>query len=428
MTAGPGRSWRWWVCGVLLLATMLLYMDRLTLAVNANLLKEAIHLNDARYGWLEESFSYAFAAGGMLFGFVADRIGPRRLYPVVLAGWSLAGLATPLAVWPPVVGLLGDPGNPGSGEFRWMFACRTLLGFFESGHWPCALLAARNVLSADDRPLGNSILQSGASVGAVLTPLVVEGFGRLGAPWQTPFVVIGAVGLAWVPAWLRLTRTGAVDARPEPVPGTPGRAPAGPVRLAIAFALLAVIVITISLTWQVHRAWQPKYLHDQRGYSRSAANLFASAYYLVADVGCLAFGALVSLLVRRRLPVRWARLVGFTGCVALMGLAAVVPDLDKGPLLFAALLGVGAGALGAHPQYYALAQELPARHMGLLSGVLSALSWVAVGFMQGRMGEYVDRTRSYDLPLTLTGLVPLAGLVAFAAWVIVARPTTGSRS
>jgi ACS family hexuronate transporter-like MFS transporter len=422
MTPAHGQSWKWWVCGALLLATMLLYMDRLTLAVTATLLKSNIHLDDARYGRLEESFSYAFAFGGILFGFVADRVGPRRLYPFVLAGWSVAGLATPAAVWSPVADYLGDPGSPGSGEFRWMLACRTLLGFFESGHWPCALIAARNVLTADQRPLGNSILQSGASLGAVLTPLIVEGFRYAGAPWQTPFVVIGVIGLIWVPLWVRLTRASEVDRRPE-APSPRVDAPAvAPLRVAFQALMLVVIVITISLTWQIHRAWQPKYLKEHRGYGEAEANLFASGYYLVADVGCLAAGALASLLIARRVPVRAARLIVFGLCAGLVALSVAVPYMDRGPWLLAALLAVGAGALGAHPQYYALTQELPARHMGLLSGVLSASSWVAVGAMQGAMGVYVKRTGSYDLPLTVTGLAPLAGLLAMWAWATFTRP------
>jgi MFS transporter, ACS family, hexuronate transporter len=418
MTAG--RSWKWWVCGALLLATMLLYMDRLTLAVTATFLRDAIHLNADRYGWLEEWFSYAFAFGGILFGFIADRLGPRRLYPFVLAGWSVAGLATPAAAWPPVADFLGDPGNPGSGEFRWLLACRTLLGFFESGHWPCALLAARNVLTADQRPLGNSILQSGASLGAVLTPLVIEGFRYAGFAWQTPFVVIGVAGLLWVPVWLGLTRFSTIDRRPESPSRTAADSPASPVRVAFQFLMLAVIVVTISLTWQIHRAWQPKYLKEHHGYSEVEANLFASGYYLVADVGCLGAGAMVSFLIAKRVPVRLARLMVFAGCAGLVALSVAVPHMDRGPWLLAALLAVGAGALGAHPQYYALAQELPVRHMGVLSGVLAAASWVAVGFMQGRMGEYVKATGSYDLPLIITGLAPLAGLVAMACWVVVA--------
>src|SRR5436190_23850553 len=146
MSPTRGPSWKWWVCAALLLATMLNYMDRQTLSLTAAHLKTAITLDDGRYGALEEWFSYAFALGGIFFGFVADRIGPRRLYPIVLVGWSLAGIATPLANWQPLVEFLGDPSVAGQGEFRWLFFCRVLLGFCEAGHWPCALLTARNIL------------------------------------------------------------------------------------------------------------------------------------------------------------------------------------------------------------------------------------------------------------------------------------------
>ncbi len=55
--------------------------------------------------------------------------------------------------------------------------------------------------------------------------------------------------------------------------------------------------------------------------------------------------------------------------------------------------------------------------MGLLSGLLAAISWVAVGRMQGMIGDYIQRTGSYDLPLIATGVAPLVGLVVFTAWV-----------
>src|SRR5262249_29884007 len=182
-----GAWWKWGVGGAPLVAPMLNHKDRPALSAHGTQLKGEINLDDDRYGKLEEWFSYAFAAGGIFFGLIADRVGPRRLYPVVLIGWSLAGIASPLANWPPIVTALGDPGIPGQGEFRWFFVCRTALGFFEAGHWPCALLTARNILTDKQRPLGNSILQSGASFGAVLTPLVIEAIRAAGAPWQGPF-------------------------------------------------------------------------------------------------------------------------------------------------------------------------------------------------------------------------------------------------
>src|SRR5262249_7313856 len=119
-------------------------------------------------------------------------------------------------------------------------------------------------------------------------------------------------------------------------------------------------------------------------------------------------------------PVHWARLVSLTGCAGLVALSVVIPSLDSGPLLLVALVLVGAGSLGAHPQYYALVQELPARHMGVLSGLLAAASWVVVGRMQGAIGEYIKQTGSYDLPLIATGLTPLAGVALLTGWVALA--------
>ena len=82
-----------------------------------------------------------------------------------------------------------------------------MLGFFEAGQWPVRLVASQRLLSRRNRPLGNSILQSGASLGAIATPLVVLLLNR-GEPsgWRLPFRVIGAAGLVWVVAWLTVIR------------------------------------------------------------------------------------------------------------------------------------------------------------------------------------------------------------------------------
>src|SRR5262249_53930229 len=231
--------------------------------------------------------------------------------------------------------------------------------------------------------------------------------------------------LAWVPLWLVLIRSGDLQYRP-PAAKTGGAEPIRPGRFIFQILTLATIGVSISLAWQFQRAWLPKYLKEFHHYSEATANYFTSGYYIVADIGCLFFGGVVSVLTARCVPIHWARLVSFAGCVALVALSVAVPALERGPLMLVALVLVGAGSLGAHPQYYALIQELPPRHMGVLSGLLSATSWVAVGRMQGTIGDDIKRTGSYDWPLIATGLAPLAGLVVLTAWVALAprRPET----
>src|SRR5580692_3103290 len=97
--AGPtarGPAWKWWVCGLLLLATMLNYMDRLTLNLTAKLVRDTFGLNLQDYGQLESAFAVAFAVGSITFGWLADRVNVRWLYPMALLGWSAAGFAAGL--------------------------------------------------------------------------------------------------------------------------------------------------------------------------------------------------------------------------------------------------------------------------------------------------------------------------------------------
>src|SRR5262249_35157172 len=187
---GRGPAWKWSVCGLLLLATMINYMDRQTLVQLADLILHELRLDEGHYGRMEAAFAYAFAFGALLMGWLADRVNVRWLYPAAVLVWSAAGFATGLA-----------------GGFAGLLACRFALGLAAAANWPCALRTTQRLLRPDERTLGNGILQSGASVGALLTPLVVfAGFTATGS-WRLPFFAVGALGAAWVGLWLLCVRS-----------------------------------------------------------------------------------------------------------------------------------------------------------------------------------------------------------------------------
>src|SRR5207248_11162261 len=85
-------TWKWWITGLLLLATMINYMDRQTLSSVSPRVMSEMQLNNEQYGRIESAFSYAFAAGSLVFGFLVDRVRVFWLYPTVLVGWSLMGI------------------------------------------------------------------------------------------------------------------------------------------------------------------------------------------------------------------------------------------------------------------------------------------------------------------------------------------------
>lgn len=69
--------WRWAVCGLLLLATTLNYMDRVALNQTSVRISTALNLDNVQYGYLESIFSLAFAVGTLSAGWLVDRGGVR---------------------------------------------------------------------------------------------------------------------------------------------------------------------------------------------------------------------------------------------------------------------------------------------------------------------------------------------------------------
>jgi ACS family hexuronate transporter-like MFS transporter len=386
---------------MLLLATMLNYMDRQTLSQSATDITRELKLSNEDYGKLEQGFGIAFAVGGITIGFIADRLSLRWLYPAVLLAWSAAGFATGWAQ-----------------SFQDLMVCRLLLGFFEAGQWPCALSASQRMLSRRDRAMGNSLLQSGASIGAVITPLVVQAL-VTDAPgsWRLPFRVIGVLGIVWIVGWLTAIQSGDLRRAEPGSPQAPEVSTTSRSAFIRRFLILALIAVAINLCWHFYRAWMPKMLREQYGYSRGAANYFTSAFYVAADIGCIAAGVAVRGLAARGWSVHQARVVAYLACGVLTALSTVVAALPAGPPMNAVLLLIAAGALGLFPIYYSLAQELSARHQGKVSGCLACIAWLSSALWHWQIGRWVDRTGSYNGVTFLSGLLPLvAFLFLFLFW------------
>jgi ACS family hexuronate transporter-like MFS transporter len=237
-------GWAWGLCWLMFASTVLNYMDRQTVS----LLQEPISAHfgitsEAAFGWVLAGFYLTYALFQVPAGYLVDRWDLRSCYAAAVAWWSLAAIATALA---PSLGLL--------------IVCRTLLGVGESFNWPCALRVTARVLPPSDRSLGNGIFNSGAAVGAVVTPLVVTLLAaRFG--WRAPFAVIGSAGFVWVAAWLvlipgvyrRLLER--ADQRESVSGATETRSPGGrphPMASAAFVGVLVAACVTGAVVWSVY--------------------------------------------------------------------------------------------------------------------------------------------------------------------------------
>lgn len=179
-------AWAWGLCWLMFASTVLNYMDRQTVALVAPQIKEEFGLGNADFGWVLLAFQLSYAFFQVPAGYLVDRSNVRWAYAGAVAWWSLAGT---LAAFAPSLGIL--------------MALRALLGVGESFNWPCALRTTAIVLPPSDRSLGNGIFNSGAAVGAVVTPLLVPWL-TVQYGWRTALVVTGVLGFVWVGVWLAL--------------------------------------------------------------------------------------------------------------------------------------------------------------------------------------------------------------------------------
>jgi len=197
MTSNAGASktsiptWKWGVVIMMLLATVINYMDRAALGNLSVFIKKDFQLNEEGYGTLEEWFGYSYAVFLIVAGVLADRLSLRWLYAGALLVWSIAGFATGFA-----------------GTLHQLLICRVILGAGEAFNWPVAVGTVRRIMPRESQSFANGVFNSGMTIGAVLTPALVLIMvdQATGAGWRNLFKIVGAIGSFWVIFWLLGTR------------------------------------------------------------------------------------------------------------------------------------------------------------------------------------------------------------------------------
>lgn len=187
-TARPLPGLRWWIIALVFLATLINYIDRLTVTVLAPVITTELRLTNLEYASLGTWFLLAYTISQGLSGRLYDRVGTRRGFAFSITLWSLAALAHALA--------------RGLGSLS-LF--RFLLGLGEAGTWPGAAKVAAEWFPARERALAMAIFNSGAAIGSIVAPPLIVWL-QLRYGWQMTFIITGALGFGWLVLWLLFYR------------------------------------------------------------------------------------------------------------------------------------------------------------------------------------------------------------------------------
>src|ERR1044072_6914893 len=297
------RGLRWWIVGLIFLATLINYIDRLTISVLSPVITHDLHLTNTEFGGIVSWFLLAYTISQGLSGKLYDRVGTKLGFVCSIIVWSVAAMAHALA--------------RGLASFS---VFRFVLGLGVAGKWPGAGKTVAEWFPIRQRAFGMAIFNSGAAIGSVIAPPLIVWL-SLAYGWRTTFIATGALGFIWLALWVGLyerperhrwlsDKERALIREGREADGQSERAAAPKWLELLRYRQVWAIVLSRFLTdpvWWLYISWLPKYLADARGFSLTKIGLFAWVPYVAADAGSLTGGWLSGHLIKRGWSVDQAR-------------------------------------------------------------------------------------------------------------------------
>ncbi|HKB68492.1 MAG TPA: MFS transporter [Pyrinomonadaceae bacterium] len=334
------RGLRWWIVGLIFLATLINYIDRLTISVLAPVITHDLGLTNTEFGGIVTWFLLAYTISQGLSGKLYDRVGTKRgfVYSIVL--WSFAAM-----------------GHAFARGLASLSAFRFVLGLGEAGNWPGAAKTVAEWFPIRERAFGMAIFNSGAAIGSVLAPPLIVWL-SLTYGWQRTFIVTGSLGFAWLALWLffyetperhkwlsdderQLIREGQrTETTLSAITSEVAESPRW--RELLRYRQVWAIVLARFLTdpiWWLYITWLPKYLADARGFSLLKIGLFTWVPYVAADAGSLSGGWASGYLITLGWSVDRARKVVILIAALLMP-AGIFAAFARDAMVALALIGV----------------------------------------------------------------------------------------
>jgi MFS transporter, ACS family, hexuronate transporter len=402
---------RWVIAALLLLATMLNYIDRLTISVVITDLRKQFSLTEQDYSQIISLFLMAYAIMYAGSGYIVDRLGTRKGFSVFIFAWSVAQMLHGLA------------------HGKWSLAgCRLLLGLTEPGNFPAAVKAVGEWFPVSERAIGVGIFNAGSSLGsAAAVPITV--FLTVHYGWRSAFVATGVLGLIWLGFWLVLYRAPAhnrwlpAEERRElelkmGVIEQPKRGPMETpwyelLRKRQCYTLILVRLLTDAPLFFII-FWLPEYLRKARGFNLQEVGTYSWVPFVFGDVGYVFGGWLSGHLIRRGWMLSQARKL-----VMLVG-AALLPSAIAAPFMPSAGAAIGAICLVllGHAIWIANLMTLPADlfpsyQIGAVTG-LSGMGGAVGGIISNLFAGYTVAKFSYTPTFIAAGLMhPLAALLLY---------------
>ena len=407
----PAASrYRWTICALLFVATVIAYLDRGILGFLKVDLGKQIGWNDITYGNISTAFKWGYGIGIVVAGWFTDWLGTRKAFAIAIVMWSIAAMSPGLANSAITFGVA-------------MF----LLGICEAANFPACIKTVAEWFPKKERALATSIFNSGANVGnmlpAAVVPVLVLAFtGPLGRDaWRGAFVVCGAIGFIWLVLWLRMygkpeshprVSTTELEYIQSDPPERLERVPWAkllPCKETWAFGGAKFLTDGV---WWFYSFWLPGYWQTTFNQKLGGTSLPLIVAFGVSTLGGLYGGYLSGALIKRGKSVGAARktvLFLCAVCALPIVLMPLVPNLWCG-------VALAALAMAAHQAFsanlFTVPSDLfPKAAVASVIGIGGALGACGGGLLDQYVSHMVKWTGSYIPVFSLCGTAYLLALI-----------------
>jgi ACS family hexuronate transporter-like MFS transporter len=402
--ARPATSqFRWNICALLFMATVIAYIDRNVLSNLERDLRDVIHWNSIQYSWITASFQAAYAISMVFAGRLTDRLGTRKAFAIAIVLWSVAAM------------------SPGAATSVLTFGIAMfVLGLGEAANFPACIKTVSEWFPKSERAFATGIFNSGANAGAILAPLLVAPLKDL-VGWRGTFVVTGATGFIWLIFWLWGYRRPAEHPRvsaaelakiqsepPEKVKSVP-YSRILPARETWAFAVAKALSDPI---WWFYLFWLPSYLRETFHLDIHGNRLPLVLAYGISTIGSVYGGWLSGFFLRRGFTANRARKTAM-GICAVGVLPVLFAPFSHNLWLVVGLVGI---AMAAHQGWsanlFTVPSDLfPKAAVASVVGFGGMIGSAAGVLFQLITGYVVQLTHSYIPIFVVCGISYSVGLL-----------------
>ena len=385
------KDYRWMLVFIMLLGSVINYLDRVNLSMANTTIRAEFGMNDIQVGFLLSAFMWPYALANLPAGWLIDKLGINKIFIWSLILWSSATFAGGFAI-----------------GFVTMYIIRVILGITEAPFFIIGGKITQRYFTQEERGTASSVINLGPKIANGFAPPLLT-FLIIYLGWRGMFITLGILGLFVVFLWIKYCQKDDEkyvinEYRTEQETKT-------------KFNNWALFNHTTSwwfnlgnvgssYVFWLYFAWLPTYLIEEKHLSLKSAG-WATAISFIAGVIAVPVGGYSSdILTRRGMNVMKARLIPAVGGCLLAGITVIPINCVNSLAVVVLLFAISTFAVSARVGVlWALVGDVsPKEAVGTFGGIQNFANFIGGTLAPMGTGIILQYTNNYNIVFIVSGV------------------------